>query len=336
MAASTLERLFVGIDIAAKTATVAWTTTTTVSVPSITIAQTPQGFATLQQQIADLGYAPQATQVVMEATGSYWITLATRLAEAGYIVSVINPIQAHYFAKLFLKRAKTDAIDAQTLAQLAALLQPTPWTPPPAIYQELQQRLVQRDSLLELRQHIRNQRHALIQQPVIVAAVRERMDELIATIDAHIHDVEAEIASVIQHNAAWAAAAARLQTIPGIGLFTTAWLLVATLNFTLCASPEALVAYIGLAPQPRQSGTSVHRRSHIGYAGHPRLRMMLYMAALSAAQHNPLIKPFYDRLRAAGKPHKVARCAAARKLVHLAWAVVTKDREFDPTYQQRA
>lgn len=336
MAASTVERLFVGIDIAAKTATVAWTTTTSVPAPAITIDQTPAGFATLQQQIADLGYAPQATQVVMEATGSYWITLATTLADAGYVVSVINPIQAHYFAKLFLKRAKTDAIDAQTLAQLAALLQPTPWTPPPAIYQELQQRLVQRDSLLELRQQLRNQRHALIQQPMVVAAVRERMDALIATIDAQVRELEAEIATVIHQDATWAAAAARLQTIPGIGLFTTAWLLVATLNFTLCPSAEALVAYIGLAPQPRQSGTSVHRRAHIGYAGHARLRMMLYMAALSAAQHNPLVKPFYDRLRAAGKPHKVARCAAARKLLHIAWAVATKEHPFDPSYQQRS
>jgi transposase len=68
--------------------------------------------------------------VVLEATGSSWITLATALHHAGFAVSVINPAQAHAFATALLKRAKTDAIDAQTLAQLAALLQPAPWTPP--------------------------------------------------------------------------------------------------------------------------------------------------------------------------------------------------------------
>lgn len=77
----------------------------------------------------------------MEATGIYWLALATWLSRQGYAISVVNPTQAHHFAKALLNRAKTDAIDAQTLAQLAALLQPKLWTPPPVIYEELEQRL---------------------------------------------------------------------------------------------------------------------------------------------------------------------------------------------------
>ena len=130
------------------------------------------------------------TLVVLEATGSYWITLATTLAPWGDAVSVINPSQAHDFAKALLKRAKTDAIDAQTLAQLGALLQPERWTPPPAIYRELQQRLAQRDSLLDLRQHVTNQLHALEQGAVVIGAVRRRMEVLIATLNAQIKEVE--------------------------------------------------------------------------------------------------------------------------------------------------
>jgi transposase len=84
--------------------------------------------------------APGQVLVVMEATGTYWLSLATFLVRQGFVVSAINPAQAHSFAKALLRRAKTDAIDAQTLAQLAALLQPKPWTPP-AIYEELEQRL---------------------------------------------------------------------------------------------------------------------------------------------------------------------------------------------------
>ena len=110
---------------------------------------------------------------------------------------------------------------------------------------------------------------------------------------------------------------------------------VVALNFTLCATPEQAAAYVGLVPVPRQSGTSVRGRPAIGCRGNGRLRTALYMATRSTAQRNPVIKPFYDRLRAAGKPMKVARCAAARKLLHLAWAVGTTQRPFDPRYQQQ-
>jgi len=192
-----------------------------------------------------------------------------------------------------LQRAKTAAIDARTLARLAATLQPAPWTPPPAIYTELQQRLTQRDALLNLRQQVRNQRHALGYLPVVVEAVRARMDDLIATFDAQIVAIEREIAQVLPQNAAWAASAALVVSIAGVGLLTAAWLLVATLNFTSCASPEAATAYAGLAPNPKESGTSVRGRERIGHGGNKRLRTALYLATLSAARYNPLIKAFY-------------------------------------------
>jgi transposase len=260
------------------------------------------------------------------------------LVEHGYEVRVVNPKRAHDFAKVLLKRAKTDAIDAHTLARLGALLQPAPWTPPPAVYMELQQRLTHRDALIAMRQQLRNQVHALTQQPYVVASVRARLESLIATLSDELAALNAEIAAAMQQDDAWAEAAARLQTITGVGVITTAWLLTATLNFTLCPTPEAATAYAGLAPHAYQSGTSVHKRPTIGHTGHARLRTVLYLASLSAAQHNPAIKPFYERLRAAGKSSKVARCAAARKLLHIAWAVATKGQSFDPAYhiQQQA
>jgi transposase len=328
-------RLFVGVDIAAATATVAWLLPGAPITRPITIEQTPFGIAQLHARLQATGIAQNDTLVVLEATGSYWITLATTLHQAGYAVSVINPMQAHHFAKALLKRAKTDAIDAQTLTQLAAQLQPARWIPPPAIYYELQQRLAQRDALLDLRQQVRNQLHALVQGPVVSAAVRTRMEQLIATLTDQLTEVEAEIAPALQQDAAWAAAASRLQTIKGIGLLTAAWLVVTTVNFRVCPSADAAVGYAGLAPLPYDSGTSVRGRRRIGHRGNGRLRSALYMASLSAAQHNPIIREFYERLRAAGKLKKVARCAAARKLLRIAWAVVTKEQDFDPTYAQR-
>jgi transposase len=326
-------RLFVGVDIAAATAMAAWQAPGGKVSRPVQIAPTPQGRTDLHEKLGATGVPAAQTLVVMEATGSYWITLATTLAQGGYAVAVINPSQAHDFAKALLKRAKTDAIDAQTLAQLAALLQPERWTPPPAIYTELQQRLAQRDSLLDLRHQVTNQLHALEHGPVVIAAVRQRMETLIATLNAQIKEVEKEITPVLAQDETWAKAAALLQTITGVGLVTAAWLVTTTLNFRLCPSPEAAAAYAGLVPYVRESGTSVRGKQAISRSGNKRLRRTLYLATLAATRWNPQIKAFYQRLRAAGKPPKVARCAAARKLLHLAWAVVTKGRAYDPAYQ---
>jgi transposase len=322
----------VGVDIAAATATVATQRPGAHASRSFTIDQTPEGYATLAHRLQASGHGPSSILVVMEATGPYWINVATRLVHEGFVVSVINPAQAHHFAKALLKRAKTDTIDAQTLAQLALVLQPEPWTLPPPIYYALQQRLAQRDDLLNLRQQVDNQLHALRHYPEVIPEVRARMARLLATFEEQLTEVEAEITAALCQDSAWAAAAQRLQSITGVGWVTAAWTLVTTLNFTTCDTVEALTAYAGLAPMPRQSGTSVWHRPAIGHTGNSRLRTALYMATLSAVQHNPVIKTFYGRLRAAGKPETVARCAAARKLLHIAWAVVKKDQAFDPYY----
>ena len=161
---------------------------------------------------------------------------------------MINPSQAHDFAKALLKRAKTDAIDAQTLAQRAALLQPERWTPPPAIDTELPQRLAQRDSLLDRRQQVRNQLHALEQGPVVIVAVRRRMETLIATLTAQIKEGEKEITPVLVQEEAWAKAATLLQTSTGVGLVTAAWRVTTTLNVSICPTPDLPAAYAGLVP----------------------------------------------------------------------------------------
>ena len=122
-------KLYVGVDVAAATVTAAWITLTESMSAPITVAQTTHGYAALCAKLATTGIAPTDTLIVLEATGSYWITLATTLVEWGYQVSVVNSKRAQDFAKVLLKRAKTDTIDAQTLARLGALLQPAPWTP---------------------------------------------------------------------------------------------------------------------------------------------------------------------------------------------------------------
>jgi transposase len=321
----------VGIDIAAKTFAAAWAAPGQVPTQPQTFDQTDAGFAALQAQLPAAIPPPQIL-IVLEATGSYWIRLAVALHQAGYAVAVLNPKHVHNFAKSLPRRSKTDALDAQLLVRFAAERQPPCWTPPPAVYHELRQRLMARDALLEMRQQARNQQHALSQWPVVVAAVTTRFDAVLATLDEQLTTLDREITTALQ-DGAWAASALLLLSIPGIGIQCAAWLLVSTLNFTLCATPEALVAYAGLSPLQHESGTSVRGHPHVGRGGNARLRTVVYMATLSASRYNPAIQTFYTRLRERGKAVKVARCAAARKLMHLAWALVTKGQVFDPHYR---
>jgi transposase len=318
---------YVGIDIAAKTATIACYVGGTLTRPPFTIDQTPAGFTTLLQHLAQVGLPPTAFAIVMEHTSTYWMPLAIVLVEAGYPVSVVNPVQTHNFAKSLLRRAKTDPLDAMVLAAYAAERRLRWWTPPPALYFELRARLLVRQQLLELRTQLTNHDDALRHWPVAIDTVREPLQDLADQLVAQRQTFERELQSLLA-TGAWATNAELLRSIPGLGTMTIAWLLVATQNFQLCTTAEELVAYAGLAPLPFESGSSIRRRRRIGHAGNAYLRKALYLATLSAAQNNPTIKAFYTRLKAAGKPMKVARCAAARKLLVLAWAVVKKQQPF--------
>ena len=324
-------QLFTGIDIAAKSFTASWTTDRLRFAPPCTFSYDDQGIAELQQRLLATGISPCTILVVLEATGSYWVRLAVALHAAGFAISVVNPAQTHHWAQSLSRRGKTDPLDARMLTQFAAERQPSLWTPPPNVYHELRQRLSARDALRELRQQAYNQRHALAQWPERVPSVMACLDAVIADLEQRLEYLEAEIKQVL-HEGEWARSAELLESIPGIGMLTAAWLLVLTVNFSACASAEAAVNYAGLAPLQRESGTSVRGRTQLEQGGNVRLRTVLYLATLSAARHNLMIKVFYERLRAAGKPMKVARCAAARKLLHLAYAVVTKQQPFDAAY----
>jgi transposase len=326
--------LFVGIDVAAATFTATWCTTITDPVKPVTLPQTPDGYRQLQQQLSATDISPAATLVVLEATGSYWVTLAVTLHQAGYAVSVAHPNHITNYAKSLPRRAKTDAGDAYLLAHFASARQPAVWTPPPQVYHEVRQRRVARDALLSMRQQARNHRHALVQWPVQVTAVKTHLDAVIADFGARIATLEDEIEAVLAAGA-WAASAGLLRTINSVGPRTTAWLLVLTLNFEQCPTAAAAAAYAGLVPMVHESGSSVRGRPRLGHGGNTRLRTTRYLVTLNAARFNPVIREFYERLRAKGKPKKVARCAAARKVLQIAWAVVHSGQACDPNYGQR-
>lgn len=325
--------LFVGIDISAAQLSVAGMRSIRSVEAVFRVDYTTRGMETLVERLSSQEAEATRILVVLEATGNYWMSLALYLHQCGLAVSVINPAQGHYFAQALLQRGKSDPLDAKVLARLALTLQPAAWTPPPAVYEELRQRLVERDALLDMRQQVRNQQYALSHNPHCISSIGQRMDEHLRLLATQIRQVEREIQQAMTQDATWAAAAQRLRSIPGVGLISAGWMLVATLNFSQADTPEQVVAYAGLAPQPHQSGTSLKGRANIGHSGHARLRTALYMAVISAIRCNPMIRVFYQRLLERGKLKKVALCAAARKLLHLAWALVKHETIFDPTYQ---
>ncbi len=285
-------QLYGGVDIAAKTFTAATCKGDQEPTKASNFKQSPQDYVQLQKQLLSSGVTPDQILVVMEATGTYWIELATFLDQCGFAVSVINPSRMRNYAKSLLLKPKNDLLDAQTLARLALAQKPARWVPPPAIYQELSQRLSQRADLMEVRQALRNQLHALSVCPAVPAVVA-RLELLIQTLSQQLKELDEEIKTAIKHEEKWAASVTLLESIGGVGWVTACWLVTITLSFTTCQKAESLVQYIGLAPFERLSGTSVRGRKVIGHGGHGPMRSILYMAAGSAIRFNPFLKAEY-------------------------------------------
>lgn len=327
----------VGIDVAAQTLAVVILPAAGPPGPAETLPNTPDGWRALAAALAERGATPAATRLVLEATGSYWVGAATALVEAGWVVAVVPPASARAYAQARLRRAKTDAVDAAVLAAYGRDLRPAPWVPPAPEVAALQLLLRQRDDLVALRTQTTNRQHALAQLPGLPAEVAEPLAAVLAVAEEQIARLDAAIARRAAPAAGRLAAdLARLDAVKGVGLLTAALVLTETAALVAAgASARQVVAYAGLDPAPRQSGTSVRGAGHISKAGNARLRQALYMAALAAVRSNPPLQAFYRRLLARGKLKKVALVAVARKLLMLLITLLQHQRTWDPDWQAR-
>jgi transposase len=323
-------QIYVGADIAAESIQIDWVDSASQQQQQVTLKQHQQAYGQLVKQLTRVASADHI-QVVLEATGNYWLSFAEYLHQAGLVVSVLNPIQAKHFAKARLLRTKTDRVDAALLREYGRVMQPDAWEPPPPICQQLQQYLNRRDDLIQMRNAERNRLHALKHHPHAQPDILQPLQAHIRSLAQQIRALERTIRSRLLSHHDWAQAVGHLLTVKGLGYLTIARILTATHAFARCETPEQAASFAGLAPHVRQSG-KWKGKSTIGGGGHAALRQALYMAALSAARFNPLLRTFYQRLLQQGKLRKVALCAVARKLLHLAWALVVKQRDFDPNY----
>jgi len=250
--------------------------------------------------------AQPVTLLVLEATGGYEAPIVAALATAGLPVVVVNPRQVRAFAKALGLLAKTDRLDAQVLARFGAQVQPPVRPLPDAATRALQAVLLRRRQLLEMLQAER-QREARAS-----GAIRRQLRRHIAWLERAVADTEDELRQQIEASPLWQAQAALLQSVPGVGpaLATT---LLGGLPELGQLGRRAIAALTGLAPLAQDSGT--WRGPRHCWGGRAPVRHVLYMAGLSAARWNPVLRAFYQRLRAAGKPAKVALVAVARRLL---------------------
>lgn len=266
---------------------------------------TPAGHRRLLRLLA----AHPGVQVVCEATGGYERAVVAALHAHPVPVSVVNPARIRHFAQAAGQRAKTDPLDAALLTAYGQKMQPPPATPPTATQALLTELIRRRAQLVEL---LASQRQQL--EPLKVPILRRQTEKLVRQLERDVDQVDAEIAALRAQDQALAARAEKLETIKGVGTIT-ALSVLAELPELGTLNRRQVAALAGLAPHPRESG-QWHGRRRCG-GGRAAVRRALYMAALVAARANPHFKAFYERLRAAGKPAKVALTAVMRKLVIL-------------------
>ena len=279
-----------------------------------------EGHTALVAVLQPLGVA----LVVMEATGGYEAALACALQAAGLAVAVVNPKHARDFAKSMGRLAKTDRIDARTLAELAGVLARRDdlarFIRPLADVQQQQLAalVTRRRQLLTM---LGSERQRL---QLAVPMVRPSIEAMIQAIRAQLDDLEAQMIAYVREH--FAELDALLQSTRGIGPIASATL-IAQLPELGRLNRREIAALVGVAPIANESGTSRGRRRVQG--GRFEIRRVLYMATLTAARRNPVIKAFYQRLIAAGKLPKVALVACMRKLLSVLNAMVRTHKPWE-------
>jgi transposase len=253
--------------------------------------------------------------IVVEATGGYERAVVAACAAAGLPVAVVNPRQVRAFAQAIGRTAKTDAIDAGVLALFAARVQPPARAVADAETQALGDLVARRRQLLEM---LGAERRRLAQAPPTGPITRDLRNH-IRWLERRVGAVDHEIGGAIEQSPVWRVHEDLLRSVPGIGP-TVARTLLAELPELGRLDRRAIAARVGVAPFNRDSGQWRGRRMIWG--GRASVRAAVYMAALVAARHNPVLKGFYQRLRAAGKPAKVALVAVMRKLLTIVNAML--------------
>lgn len=314
----TTELVYVGMDVSKATIDIC-----TSDGETWQVANDDDSMDELQARIAALGPA----LVVLEATGGYELRAAGALAAVHLPVAVVNPRHVRSFARSLGQQAKTDPIDARMLVLFAAAVRPEPRPLPDEETRELEALITRRRQLVSM--------ITIEQNRLEMAApiTRKQIKAHLGWLRRQLAKVDEEINGMVRRSPLWRAKDDLLQSVPGIGDATSRTLL-ALLPELGTLKPKQVSALVGLAPFNQDSGTKRGRRKVTG--GRARVRTALYMAALVGTSRNPILKVFYARLRAAGKPGKVALVACMHKLLVIVNAMIRDGRAWDASYAAAA
>jgi len=309
----TRPKVYVGIDVSKAELEVCWLTSPA-EMSAETLVNDAKSRDGLVKRLAEL----DSVLIVLEATGGYELALVSELVSAGQRqVAIVNARQVRDFAKASGELAKTDRIDARVIARFGEAIKPVPRPFKDAQTRRLEALISRRRQLLEMLMAERNR-------------LELAQDEYAKDLRAHIRwlekrvkDVEGKLKRLIRESPLWREKDELLRGVPGVGDVTSQQLL-ASLPELGELNRRQIAALAGVAPFARDSGTLKGKRTVWG--GRAEVRTALYMAALSASRFNPVIKLFYQRLRAAGKPFKVALTACMRKLLTILNAMIKANR----------
>jgi len=260
--------------------------------------------------------ALQPTTVILEATGGFELPLTGALLAACLPVVVVNPRQVRDFARATGQLAKTDAIDARVLARFGGAVRPELRPLPDEATQELAALVARRRQLVEMLTAEKNRLR------LAARAVRRDIQQHIRWLERRLSDLDGDLAQQVRSSPSWRERDDLLQSVPGIGPVSSVTFL-AQLPELGRLNRKEIAALVGVAPLNRDSGTLRGRR--VVWGGRSHVRAALYMATLTATRHNPVIRSFYTRLLAAGKPRKVALVACMRRLLTVLNAI-SRDR----------
>ncbi|MEQ4693002.1 MULTISPECIES: IS110 family transposase [Providencia] len=315
--------LCVGIDVSKATLDIAASST----IEQFSVANDTDGFDFI---IAELRQYDVAL-VLMEATGGLEAAVVCALQAEGFEIAVVNPRQARDFARAMGYLAKTDRIDARVLTQMAEVINRHPERErfiralPDVERQVLSAMVVRRRQLISMLVAERNRLYPAHPQSrksinIIMKALEDELARIDEDMNNHIQNHFKELSE-------------RLSRVKGVGAMTVAALLAEVPELGNLSRRE-ISALVGVAPVNRDSGSMRGRRTIFG--GRTSVRTALYMATLVATRFNPVIKAFYTRLVAAGKPKKVALVACMRKLLTILNAMLRKNEEWNELYHHVA
>lgn len=294
-----VSNLFVGIDVSKERLDVAvWPLEQVFS-----DTNDAEGIARLAERISGLN--PRIA--VLESTGRLEVPMALELGERGVGYRIVNPRQIREFARAMGKLAKTDRIDALILARWAESAKPAPKPLPDADRRELRAMIMRRAQLIENLTREKNRLHG-----ETIPHVRKSLKDSIAWHERQIARLDKELDRFMKNSPEFSGSSDRLQSVPGVGP-VVGRMMVACLPELGTLNRYKIAALVGVAPLNRDSGKSSGKR--FCWGGRVEVRCALYMAALAGIRFNPILREIYARLRANGKPFKVAIVACMRKLL---------------------